>query len=92
MSFVKMKPVYFRKQMCIDGRCFILLLICFIMCVIVSIKLLLKLSTLHYKERRQLKSFLTQIGPVLPLTPDSPVICFWKWIGWNDYEVQKIAI
>jgi hypothetical protein len=36
-----------------------------------------------------LKTFLTQIGPVLPLTSDPPVICFWKWIGWKDYEVPK---
>jgi hypothetical protein len=28
---------------------------------------------LYYKERRQLKTFLTQFGPVLPLTPDPPV-------------------
>jgi hypothetical protein len=36
-----------------------------------------------------LKTFLTQIRPTLPLTPDPPVICFWKWIRWNDYEVPK---
>jgi hypothetical protein len=36
-----------------------------------------------------LKTFLTQIGPTLPLTLDPPIICFWKWIGWKDYEVQK---
>jgi hypothetical protein len=36
-----------------------------------------------------LKTFLTQIGPVLPLTPDPPVKCFWKWIGWKVYEVPK---
>jgi hypothetical protein len=28
---------------------------------------------LYYKERRQLKTFLTQIGPALPLTPDPPI-------------------
>jgi hypothetical protein len=44
---------------------------------------------LYYKELRQLKTFLTQIGPTLPLTSDPPVICFWKWIGWKDYEVPK---
>jgi hypothetical protein len=44
---------------------------------------------LYYKERRQLKTFLTQIGLVLPLTPDPPVMCFWRWIGWKDYEVPK---
>jgi hypothetical protein len=44
---------------------------------------------LYYKERRQLKAFLTQTGPVLPLTSDPPVTCFWKWIGWKDYEVPK---
>jgi hypothetical protein len=44
---------------------------------------------LYYKKRRQLKTFLTQIGSALPLTPDPPVICFWKWIGWKDYEVPK---
>jgi hypothetical protein len=27
----------------------------------------------YYKERRQLKTFLTQIGPALPLTLDPPV-------------------
>jgi hypothetical protein len=21
--------------------------------------------------------------------PDPPVVCFWKWIGWKDYEVPK---
>jgi hypothetical protein len=36
-----------------------------------------------------LKTFLTQIGPTLPLTPDPPVIYFWKWIGWKDYKVPK---
>jgi hypothetical protein len=36
-----------------------------------------------------LKIFLTQIRPALPLTPDPPVICFWKWIRWKDYEVPK---
>jgi hypothetical protein len=36
-----------------------------------------------------LETFLTQIGITLPLTPDPPVICFWKWIGWKDYEVPK---
>jgi hypothetical protein len=36
-----------------------------------------------------LTTFLTQIGPTLPLTPDPSVICFWKWIGWKDYEVPK---
>jgi hypothetical protein len=28
---------------------------------------------LYYKERRQLKTFLTQIGSALPLTPDPSV-------------------
>jgi hypothetical protein len=46
-------------------------------------------NNLYYKERRQLKVFLTRIGPVLPLTPDPLVICFWKWIGWKDYKVPK---
>jgi hypothetical protein len=36
-----------------------------------------------------LKTFLTQIGPALPLMSDPPVICFWKWIRWKDYEVPK---
>jgi hypothetical protein len=27
----------------------------------------------HYKERKQLKTFLTQFGSVLPLTSDPPV-------------------
>jgi hypothetical protein len=36
-----------------------------------------------------LKTFLTQTGSTLPLTSDPPVICFWKWIGWKDYEVPK---
>jgi hypothetical protein len=36
-----------------------------------------------------LKTFLTQIEPVLPLTPDPPVICFWKSIECKDYEVSK---
>jgi hypothetical protein len=36
-----------------------------------------------------LKTFLTQIGPTLPLTPDPPVIRFWKGIRWKDYEVKK---
>jgi hypothetical protein len=44
---------------------------------------------IYYKERRQLKTFKTQIGPVLPLTPDPLIICFWKWIRWNDYEILK---
>jgi hypothetical protein len=38
-----------------------------------------------------LKTFLTQIGPTLPLMSDPPVICFWKWIGWKDYEVRISA-
>jgi hypothetical protein len=36
-----------------------------------------------------LKTFLTQIGLALPLTPDPPVICFWEWIRWKNYEVPK---
>jgi hypothetical protein len=44
---------------------------------------------LYYKERRQLKTFLTQIRPVLPLMSDPPVTCFCKWIRWKDYEVPK---
>jgi hypothetical protein len=44
---------------------------------------------LYYKERRQLKTFLTQITLALPLTPDPPVVSFWKWIWWKDYEVPK---
>jgi hypothetical protein len=36
-----------------------------------------------------LKTFLTQFGSALPLTPDPPVIYFWKWIGWKDYEVPE---
>jgi hypothetical protein len=44
---------------------------------------------LYCKQRRQLKTFLTQIGPALPLTSDQPVISFWKWIGWKNYEVPK---
>jgi hypothetical protein len=46
-------------------------------------------NLLYYKERTQLKTFRTQIGPALPLTPDPPVICFWKWIGRKDYKVPK---
>jgi hypothetical protein len=53
--------------------------------------LMLGLINLYYKERRQLKTFHTQFRPALPLTPDPPVICYWQWIGWKDYEVQKIA-
>jgi hypothetical protein len=34
-------------------------------------------------------TFFTQIRPVLPLTLDPPVICFGKWIRWNDYGVPK---
>jgi hypothetical protein len=44
---------------------------------------------IEYKDRRQLKTFLTQIRSVLLLTPDSPIICFWRWIGWKDYGVKK---
>jgi hypothetical protein len=47
------------------------------------------LSILYYKERKQSKTFLFQIGTALPLMTDPPVICFWKWIGWKDYEVPK---
>jgi hypothetical protein len=36
-----------------------------------------------------LKTFLTQIRPTLPLILDLPVMCFWKWIGWKDYDVPK---
>jgi hypothetical protein len=45
--------------------------------------------SIYYKERRQLKIFLIQIGPALPLTFDPLVVCFWKRIGWKDYEVPK---
>jgi hypothetical protein len=41
------------------------------------------------KERRQLKTFLTQIRSALPFTSDPPVICFWKWIGCKDYKNTK---
>jgi hypothetical protein len=44
---------------------------------------------LYYKERRQLETFFTQFGPALPLTPDPPVVWFWKWIRWKDYEAPK---
>jgi hypothetical protein len=37
-----------------------------------------------------LRTFLTQIGPAVPLTSDPPVVCFWEWIGWKDYEVPRI--
>jgi hypothetical protein len=33
---------------------------------------LAKIANLYYKERKQLKIFLTQIGFALPLTPDPP--------------------
>jgi hypothetical protein len=46
-------------------------------------------TNLYYKERRQLKTFLTKFRSTLPLMPDPPVTCFWKWIGWKDYEVPK---
>jgi hypothetical protein len=36
-----------------------------------------------------LKNFLIQMGSTLPLTKDPPVIWFWKWIGWKDYEVPN---
>jgi hypothetical protein len=39
---------------------------------------------LYYKERRQLKTFLTQIGPALPLTPDPPVRLR------NDKKVERL--
>jgi hypothetical protein len=42
-----------------------------------------------YKERRQLKTFLTKIGSAIPRTSDPSVICFLKWIRWKDYEVPK---
>jgi hypothetical protein len=29
------------------------------------------------------------MGSTLPLTKDPPVIWFWKWIGWKDYEVPN---
>jgi hypothetical protein len=35
-----------------------------------------------------LKIFLTQIGPILPLTTDPPVICFWKRIGRSHKKSQ----
>jgi hypothetical protein len=46
--------------------------------VVFLIKLYTEFLTvnLHYKERRQLKTFLTQIGIALPLTPDPLVIYF----------------
>jgi hypothetical protein len=43
---------------------------------------------LYYKELKQLKIFLTQIGSAAPLA-DPPVICFWNWIGWKDYGRTK---
>jgi hypothetical protein len=52
-------------------------------------KRILELSNLYYKDRRQLKTFFTQIGPALPLNSDPLVICFWNWIRWKDYEVPK---
>jgi hypothetical protein len=39
---------------------------------------------------KTIETFLTQTGPTLPLTPDPPVICIWKWKGWKDYEVKKM--
>jgi hypothetical protein len=50
-------------------------------------------TNLYYKERRQVKTFLTQIELALPLTPDPPITCFWKWMGWKDYGTTgKTAI
>jgi hypothetical protein len=46
-------------------------------------------TSLYYKERKQLKIILTQIGSTVPLTPDPPVIYFYKWIGWKDYVRTK---
>jgi hypothetical protein len=40
--------------------------------------LILKILHLYYKEQRQLETFLTQIGPAIPLTSDPLVICFWE--------------
>jgi hypothetical protein len=34
------------------------------------------IAHLYYKERKQWKTFLTQIGPTVPLTLDPPFICF----------------
>jgi hypothetical protein len=44
---------------------------------------------LYYKKRTQLKTSVTRIGSTVLLMPDPPVICFWKWIGWKNYELPK---
>jgi hypothetical protein len=36
-----------------------------------------------------LKTSVTRIGSTVLLMPDPPVICFWKWIGWKNYELPK---
>jgi hypothetical protein len=41
--------------------------------VAMKLKTLLAMN-LYYKERKQLKIFLTQFGPALPLTPDPHVM------------------
>jgi hypothetical protein len=45
----------------------------------------------HGKEFavRSCRTAKPRFSVVLPLTPDPPVLCFWKWIGWKDYKVKN---
>jgi hypothetical protein len=45
----------------------------------------------YYKERRQLKTFLTQIGPALPLTLDPPVRLRDDQKRWNDHKNRNLG-
>ena len=41
---------------------------------------------LYYKDRKQLKTFLTQIGPTVPLTLDPPARSEGDGRGWRTYK------
>ena len=42
---------------------------------------------LYYKDRKQLKTFLTHIGPTVPLTPDPPVGDVGGGRGWRPIKI-----
>jgi hypothetical protein len=44
-------------------------------------------TSLYYKERRQLKTFLTQFGPALPLMSDPLVRLHDDKKRWNDHRI-----
>ena len=47
---------------------------------------------LYYKDRKQLKTFLTRIGSTIPLMPDPPVRAEGGGRGWRPIEIASSSV